>query len=226
MGRNKRAKSTSPEPFLKLTKKEFDTKIKKYFKNQEQGKSRPRKRRCSPVNRAVLNRQSSMECNQLLVTPVQTTTSMVNDMSSAPEFSVETDTVTASVQDDQVDTISSNLLSMPSLDLFWQRFILRIFITIVWKWHENRNVVRAHSIRSSVLFFSDLFSQQKKNVKEIWNLSACVLIHQTKVSRRNQFRSYHVDSLTLCRVDSSQFDKTSYGVHYWVTIHTETRKAV
>ena len=116
MARNQRTKSVSAERALKLTKKEFQAKIQKFFKNQGQAKSRSDKR-CPETGRIPSSGLLTKSAPRLISSAE--TTSPIDDVAVAsPNYNLEAAVATVSVEENEIDAGSSTLLSMPSLDLF------------------------------------------------------------------------------------------------------------
>ena len=117
MARNQRTKIVSAERALKLTKKEFQAKIQKFFKNQGQAKSRSDKR-CPETGRIPSSGLLTKSAPRLISSAE--TTSPIDDVAVAsPNYNLEAAVATVSVEENEIDAGSSTLLSMPSLDLFW-----------------------------------------------------------------------------------------------------------
>ena len=117
MARNQRTKIVSAERALKLTKKEFQAKIQKFFKNQGQAKSRSDKR-CPETGRIPSSGLLTKSARRLISSAE--TTSPIDDVAVAsPNYNLEAAVATVSVEENEIDAGSSTLLSMPSLDIFW-----------------------------------------------------------------------------------------------------------
>ena len=112
MGRSQKSKPTPPVRLLKLTKKEYEAKLRKLFKSQDQVKSREKQSR-----RETKSGPTSTESKPELITPEVPVSSPVNGAAvTSTAYSVEAALPVITVQIDQLDTGDRKQLSMPSLD--------------------------------------------------------------------------------------------------------------
>ena len=116
MARNQRTKSVSAERALKLTKKEFEARIKKFLKSQGQAKSRSNKKH--PETGCIPSSGLLTESAPRLIASAEATPSIDDVAVASPNYNLEAAVATVSVEENEIDAGSSTLLSMPSLDLF------------------------------------------------------------------------------------------------------------